>query len=57
MTVDEFIAANAHRRLASDVLKSRFRVADANSDGMLTPGEMEVHRIRAAHNKSKRGSS
>ena len=57
MTVDEFIAANAHRRLTSDVLKSRFRVADSNSDGLLTPGEMEEHRIRAAHNKRKRASA
>jgi hypothetical protein len=47
LTVEKFIEANAHPEL----LKTRFRVADANRDGLLTPEEVESHRARAAENK------
>jgi hypothetical protein len=53
MRVHEFIAVNAHRGLSEDTLRSRFRVADLNSDGTLTPMEVEQHRARAAANKSR----
>ena len=54
MTVNEFVAANAHRQLSTEVLHARFRVADANDDGLLTSEEVESHRIRAARNKQVR---
>lgn len=53
LTVDEFIAANAHRNLSDEVLRTRFRVADADKDGLLTPEEIESHRARAAERKRK----
>lgn len=54
MTVDEFVAANSHRRLPPEVLHERFRVADADDNGLLTSEEVESHRIRAARNKRTR---
>ena len=51
MTLEEFHAANAHRGLSPDVLDTRFRVADADGDGLLTSGEIKRHRIKAAQNK------
>lgn len=54
VTVEEFIKANAHRGLAADVLRSRFKVADDNDDGLLTPEEVERHRVIAAENKRRR---
>jgi hypothetical protein len=51
LTVEEFIEANAHRNLAPELLRTRFRVADADKDGLLTPEEVESHRARAAENK------
>lgn len=51
MTVGEFVAANSHRRLPPEVLHARFQVADADDNGLLTPEEVESHRIRAARNK------
>lgn len=51
LTVEEFIEANAHRNLDPGVLRTRFRVADADRDGILTPEEVESHRARAAENK------
>lgn len=51
LTVEEFIEANAHRNLDPELLKTRFRVADADRDGLLTPEEVESHRARAAENK------
>jgi hypothetical protein len=53
LTVDEFIEANAHRNLEPELLRTRFRVADADRDGILTPEEVENHRARAAENKRK----
>jgi Ca2+-binding EF-hand superfamily protein len=51
LTVEEFIEANAHRNLEPELLRTRFRVADADQDGLLTPEEVESHRARAAENK------
>jgi hypothetical protein len=51
--VHEFVAVNAHRGLSEDTLRSRFRVADLNSDGVLTSMEVEQHRARAAANKRR----
>lgn len=51
MTLEQFLATNARRGLSTDVLKTRFRVADADGDGWLTPGEIERHRVKAAQNK------
>jgi hypothetical protein len=55
LTVEEFIAANAHRNLTPEVLRTRFRVADADQDGLLTPEEVESHRQRAAERKRNAG--
>lgn len=55
LTVEEFIAANAHRNLTPEVLRTRFRVADADKDGLLTAEEVESHRVRAAERKRKAG--
>jgi hypothetical protein len=51
ITMEEFTAAHAHRGLPPETLTRRFRVADANDDGLLTPEEVEEHRIRAEQNK------
>lgn len=51
LTVEEFIEANAHRNLDPDLLRNRFRVADADKDGLLTPEEVESHRARVAEKK------
>ncbi|RBP48254.1 hypothetical protein DES53_1011055 [Roseimicrobium gellanilyticum] len=51
LTVEEFIAANAHRNLPPELLRTRFRVADADKDGLLTPAEVDSHRARAAERK------
>lgn len=51
LTLDEFMAANAHRDLPTELLKTRFRVADADRDGMLTPEEVQSHRERVAEKK------
>ena len=51
LTLEEFFAANAHRNLSPEVLRTRFRVADADKDGLLTPAEVENHRVRAAERK------
>jgi hypothetical protein len=53
MKVDEFIAANAHRGVSTEVLRKRFSVADLNRDGLLTPAEMQQHREMAAANKKR----
>ncbi len=50
-TIEEFLAANAHRNLPPELLRNRFRVADADRDGLLIPAEVESHRQRAAENK------
>lgn len=51
LTVEEFIKANAHRKLSPEVLRARFRVADADKDGLLTPEEVQSHRERVAEKK------
>ncbi len=53
ITLEQFIASQARRGLSADVLKTRFRVADANNDGLLTPEEVEMHRTAAAQNKKR----
>jgi hypothetical protein len=53
MSVDEFIAANAHRCVSTETLRKRFSVADLDRDGILTPGEIQRHREMAAANKKR----
>ena len=53
MTWEDFYRANAHRGLPDDLLRTRFQVADANNDGLLTPAEIERHRAIAAQNKAR----
>lgn len=53
MTLEQFIAANSRRGLTPAVLGARFRVADADGDGLLTPEEIESHRVTAAQNKQR----
>lgn len=51
ITVEEFVAGQSHRGVSEQVLRTRFRVADANRDGLLTSEEVELHRAAAAQNK------
>src|SRR5687768_10007156 len=53
MRVHEFVAVNTHRGLSEETLRARFRVADLNGDGVLTPAEVAQHRARAAANKNR----
>ena len=55
MTWDQFFDANKHRGLPSETLRTRFEVADADDDGILTPEEIQRHRQIAAKNKERRG--
>jgi hypothetical protein len=55
LTWDEFVATQRSRGLPMATLEKRFRVADANRDSILTPEEIQRHRVAAAQNKSQRG--
>jgi hypothetical protein len=55
MTWEQFCQANAHRRIAPEVLRTRFEVADADDDGLLTADEITRHRVIAARNKAQSG--
>ncbi|MEZ0386302.1 MAG: hypothetical protein ACAI34_04485 [Verrucomicrobium sp.] len=57
ITLEEFSAEQARRGLPPETITRRFRVADANDDGLLTPEEVQQHRIRAEQNKRNAQSS
>jgi hypothetical protein len=54
MTWDQFLDANRHRGLPSETLRTRFKVADDDGNGILTPEEIQRHRQIAAKNKERR---
>lgn len=54
LTWDQFVAANAGKKISYDRLQSRFRAADADDDGLLTREEVAAHHARAAANKARR---
>jgi hypothetical protein len=54
MTWDQFFDANKHRGLPLETLRTRFDVADADDDGILTPEEIQRHREMAIKNKERR---
>ena len=53
ITREQFFASQAHRGLSAETLEARFRVADANGDGILTPQEVEAHQAAAAMKKKQ----
>jgi hypothetical protein len=57
ITWKDFLAAHQAKGLERAEIEKRFRLADRNHDEVLTPEEMEAHRIEAARNKSKKKRS
>lgn len=53
MNWPEFVAASKGRGLSVAQLQTRFNAADDNDDGVLTPEEIQHHRMHAARRKQE----